>query len=56
MKIKIKLLTGHTIRFMGGIDYRFEKNLLIITVGSYEYRFSFNDMKYFYIGTKHEVA
>ena len=54
MKIKIKLLTGQTIRFIGGIDDHFEKNLLIIDVGSYQYQFEFNEMKYFYIGTKHE--
>lgn len=54
MKIKVKLITGQTIRFIGGIDYHFERDLLVIDVGSYQYQFQFKDMKYFYIGTKHE--
>lgn len=55
MKIKIKLLTGQTIRFIGGIDYHFEKDILVINVGSYEYQYRFADMQYFTIGTRHEV-
>lgn len=54
MKIKVKLITGHVIRFMGDIDYHFEKNLLVVNVGSYEYQFELSGLKYFYIGTKHE--
>ena len=55
MKIKIKLLTGQTIRFIGGIDYHFERDTLVIDVGSYRYEYIFKDIKYFYIGTRHEV-
>ena len=54
VKIKIKLITGQTIRFIGGIDYHFERDLLVIDVGSYQYQYQFKDMKYFYISTKHE--
>ena len=54
MKIKVKLITGQIIRFIGGIDYHFERDLLVIDVGSYQYQYKFTDMKYFYIGIKHE--
>ena len=51
MKIKLKLITGQTVRFIGGIDYHFEKDVLVINVGSYEYQYRFRDLKYFTIGT-----
>ena len=55
MKIKLKLITGQTIRFLGDINYHFEKDMLVINVGSYEYQYLFRDLKYFTIGTRHEV-